>query len=81
MKFINTKAVQIPVSTIISILTAINDRDYARLKQLQTGLVKQHGVEVWQDVFGSRVLPALDQQSNRWLLNVLCNGETASARM
>ncbi|MBD2202327.1 hypothetical protein H6G33_11895 [Calothrix sp. FACHB-1219] len=74
MKFINTKAVQIPVSTIISILTAISDRDYARFQQLQTNLVKQHGVEVWQDVFGSRVLPALDQQSNRWLLKLWCKG-------
>ncbi|MBD2357700.1 hypothetical protein H6G41_24330 [Tolypothrix sp. FACHB-123] len=81
MNFINTKAVQIPVSTIISILTAINDRDYGRFKQLQITLIEQHGVEVWQDVFGSRVLPALDQQSNRWLLKLLCHGKTAAVRM
>jgi hypothetical protein len=81
MKFINTKAVQIPVSTIISILTAINDRDYARFKELQTTFVEQHGIEVWQDVFQCRVVPALDQQSNRWLLNAWCNGEPSSATM
>ncbi|MDZ8055624.1 MAG: hypothetical protein RMX68_004450 [Aulosira sp. ZfuVER01] len=81
MKFIRTKAVQIPVSTIISILTAINDRDYPRFRELQTILISQHGVEVWQDVFNCRVLPALDQESNRWLLQAWCTKETASVTM
>ncbi|BAY07905.1 hypothetical protein [Calothrix sp. NIES-2098] len=81
MKFIHTKAVQIPVSTIICILTAINDRDYPRFQELQTTLINQYGVEVWQDVFNCRVLPALDQESNRWLLQAWCTKETASVTM
>ncbi|OUL37131.1 hypothetical protein BV372_03810 [Nostoc sp. T09] len=81
MKFIHTKAAQIPVSTIIPMLSAINDRNYQRFRELQTVLIAQHGVEVWQDVFNFRVLPALDQQSNRWLLQACCTKEIASATM
>lgn len=81
MKFIRTQAAQIPVSTIIPILTAINDRDYPAFKELQTTFVSQHGVEVWEDVFNCRVLPALDQQSHRWLLEAWCTKDTASVKM
>jgi hypothetical protein len=81
MKFIRTKAAQIPVSTIIPILTAINDRDYLHFKELQASFVSQHGVEVWQDVFNCRVLPALDQQSHRWLLEAWCAKHTANVTM
>jgi hypothetical protein len=81
MKFIGTKAAQISVSTIIPILAAINDRDYRHFKELQTTFVSQHGVEVWEDVFNFRVLPALDQQSHRWLLQAWCTKNTASVTM
>lgn len=72
MTSIGTTATQIPVSTIIPMLIAINDRDYPQFKELEKIFVTQYGVDVWRDVFNFRVLPALDKQSNRWLLQAWC---------
>ncbi|HLO86366.1 MAG TPA: hypothetical protein VK203_15405 [Nostocaceae cyanobacterium] len=67
-----TTANQIPVSTIIPMFTAIGERDWQKFQDLEGDFVRQYGVEVWQEVFNFRVLPALDQDSNRWLLIQWC---------
>ncbi|MBD2504068.1 hypothetical protein [Anabaena azotica] len=65
-------ATQIPITAIIPILTAIGDRQWQQFKNLEADFVTQHGVEVWEEVFNFRVLPALDKDSNRWLLVHWC---------
>lgn len=80
MTSIKTMANQIPVGTIIPMLTAIHDRDYSGFKELEKVFVAQYGVEVWQDVLNFRVLPALDQQSNRWLLQAWCSKGIVSVK-
>lgn len=67
-----TTATQIPITTIIPILAAIGDRSWQQFKDLEADFCTQHGVEVWQEVFNFRVLPALDMDSNRWLLIQWC---------
>ncbi len=65
-------AIQIPVSIVIPMFSAIADRNWEQFKQLEADFVTQYGVEVWEDVFNFRLLPALDQESNRWLLVQKC---------
>lgn len=67
-------ATQIPITALIPILAAIGDRQWQQFKNLEADFVTQHGVEIWEEVFNFRVLPALDKDSNRWLL-VHCCGE------
>lgn len=66
-------ATLIPVSTIISMLSAISERNWSLFKELEREFAKEHGVEVWEDVFNFRLLPALDKESNRWLLIQKCS--------
>jgi hypothetical protein len=42
-------------------LTAINERSWSRFKELEREFVNLHCIEVWEDVFNFRVLPALDK--------------------
>jgi len=65
-------ATQIPITTIIPILTAIGDRSWHRFKDLEADFCTQHGVEVWEEVFNFRVKPALDKDSDRWMLIQWC---------
>ncbi|MBD2254615.1 hypothetical protein [Nostoc parmelioides] len=65
-------ATQIPITAIIPILTAIGDRQWQQFKNLEADFVIHYGVEVWEEVFNFRVLPALDKDSNRWLLVHWC---------
>jgi hypothetical protein len=65
-------ASQIPITMLIPMLTAIGDRQWQHFKDLEADFVNQHGVEVWQEVFNFRILPALDKDSNRWLLIQWC---------
>ncbi|HLO87985.1 MAG TPA: hypothetical protein VK203_23690 [Nostocaceae cyanobacterium] len=66
-------ATLIPVSIIIDMLTAINNRNWQQFKDLEINFAQEHGVEVWQDVFNFRLLPALDKDSKSWLLVQKCN--------
>ncbi|MBE9048958.1 hypothetical protein IQ243_00740 [Nostocales cyanobacterium LEGE 11386] len=65
-------ATQIPITTIIPVLTAIGDRSWQQFQELEADFVSQYSVEVWQEVFNFRILPALDQDSRRWLLVQWC---------
>ncbi|WP_017655396.1 hypothetical protein [Fortiea contorta] len=66
-------ATQIPITAIIPMLTAIGDRSWEQFKTLEINFASRYGVEVWEDVFNFRLLPALDKESNRWLLVQKCN--------
>ena len=68
-----TVATQIPITAIIPILTAIGNRSWQQFKDLEADFVSQYGVEVWQFVFNFRVKPALDKESDRWLLIQWCS--------
>lgn len=66
-------ATQIPITAIIPMLTAIGDRSWQQFKALEINFAQEYGVEVWEDVFNFRLLPALDKESNRWLLVQKCS--------
>ena len=66
-------ATQIPTSTVISMLNAINDGKYSEFKKLELELVENYGVETWEDVFNFRVMPALSKISKQWLLIQKCS--------
>ena len=58
---------------LIPILNAIADRNWEKFKELEKQFVDQHGVEEWEDFFAFRLKPALDKDSDRWLLIQWCN--------
>lgn len=58
----------IPVSELIPMLNAIANRDWEKFKDVERQFVAKHGVEAWEDVFNFRLKPALDKESDRWLL-------------
>ncbi|BBD63469.1 hypothetical protein NIES2109_63190 (plasmid) [Nostoc sp. HK-01] len=68
---------QIPVSELIPMLIAIAERNWERFKEVEKQFVTKHGIEAWEDFFAFRLKPALDQESDRWLLVKWCsNGFT-----
>ncbi|NJL63547.1 MAG: hypothetical protein HC903_19070 [Methylacidiphilales bacterium] len=68
----NETATLVPVNIVIPMLTAISDRNWTQFKKLESEFVSQYGVEVWADVFNFRLKPALDKDSDRWLLVQWC---------
>ncbi|MBN3989282.1 MAG: hypothetical protein HWQ36_01675 [Nostoc sp. NMS2] len=66
-------ATQIPLTALLPMLTAIGERDYLHFKELEIDFASIHGVEVWEDVFNFRLKPALDKDSDRWLLIQKCS--------
>jgi len=70
---ISETATLVPVSIVITMLTAIDKRDWAEFKNLEAEFVDQYGIEVWEDVFNFRLKPALDKDSDRWLLIQWCS--------
>jgi uncharacterized protein (UPF0371 family) len=71
---------QIPVSELIPMLTAISDRNWERFKQVEKKFVIEHGVEAWEDFFAFRLKPALDKDSDRWLLVQWCSTGIVSVK-
>jgi hypothetical protein len=63
----------IPVSELIPMLTVISNRNWDGFKELEKEFVTKHGVEAWQDFFAYRLKPALDKDSDRWLLVQWCS--------
>ena len=64
---------QIPVIELIPLLTAIAERNWERFKEVEKQFVTQHGIEAWSDFFAQRLKPALDKESDRWLLIQWCS--------
>jgi hypothetical protein len=69
----NKTTSQIRVSELIPILSAIADRNWERFKEVENQFVAIHGVEAWEDFFALRLKPALDKESDRWLLQMWCS--------
>ncbi|MDZ8184826.1 MAG: hypothetical protein RMX96_08245 [Nostoc sp. ChiSLP02] len=66
-------AAQVSISEIIPMLAAIGNRQWEKFKELEADFVSQYGIEVWQEVFNFRLKPALDKDSDRWLLIQWCS--------
>ncbi|MFB2833777.1 hypothetical protein [Floridanema evergladense] len=62
---------QIPIAELIYLLNAISKRNYAQFQVLENLFVANYGIEVWEEYFNFRLLPALDSASNQWLLDRL----------
>ncbi|MBW4686353.1 MAG: hypothetical protein KME40_14935 [Komarekiella atlantica HA4396-MV6] len=73
-------ATQVSITAIIPILTAIGNRQWEQFKELEADFVSQYGVEVWQEVFNFRLKPALDKDSDRWLLTQWCGEGISSVK-
>ena len=63
-----------PIKAIAPFFVAIGNRDWEEFKQLEKNFVAQHGIEAWQEEFNFRIKPALDKDSDRWLLIQWCGG-------
>jgi len=63
----------ISVVELIPMLSAIAQRNWVRFKELEQEFVAQHGVEEWEEFFAFRLKPALDKDSDRWLLIQWCS--------
>lgn len=74
-------ATQVPITTIVSMLNAISDRNWQQFKSLEINFVTQYGVDVWEDVFNFRLKPALDKNSDRWLLIQKCSTGIKSVKI
>jgi hypothetical protein len=74
-------ATLVPVNTVIAMLTAIGNRDWTQFKELEAEFVDQYGIEVWEEVFNFRVKPALDKNSDRWLLIQWCSTGIKSVKV
>ena len=57
-----------PISVVAPIFTAIGNRNWEEFKRLEKDFVDQYGVEAWEYEFNFRIKPALDKDSDRWLL-------------
>ncbi|MEM1394932.1 MAG: hypothetical protein AAGG00_16905 [Cyanobacteria bacterium P01_H01_bin.150] len=66
-------ATQVPTSTVISMLSAINDENYSEFKKLELDFVEKYDIETWEDVFNFRLMPALSKASKQWLLIQKCS--------
>ena len=74
-------ATQVPITTIVPMLTAISDRNWEQFKKLERDFVNQYCVDVWEDVFNFRLKPALDKDSYRWLLIQWCSKGIKSVKI
>jgi len=74
-------ATQVPITTIVPMLTAISDRNWEQFKKLERDFVNQYGVDVWEDVFNFRLKPVLDKDSDRWLLIQWCSKGIKSVKI
>jgi len=66
-------APQVSITAISPMLTAIANRQWEQFKELEADFVSQYSVEVWQEVFNFRLKPALDKDSDKWLLIQWCS--------
>jgi hypothetical protein len=80
MTEVQATTTQIPVSELITMLSAISERNYAQFQQLESAFVSRYGVEVWQEFFNFRLLPGLDKPSSNWLLVQFCSAGILSVK-
>lgn len=64
---LNTTHLEIPLTVLVPFLSAISDRDWETFRRLGTGFLETYDVEIWKKFFGSRLKPALDEESYSWV--------------
>ncbi|RUS95219.1 hypothetical protein DSM106972_090960 [Dulcicalothrix desertica PCC 7102] len=74
-------ATLVPLTDLMPIFAAIGERNWARFKELEREFASKHGLEVWEDVFNFRLKPALDKESDRWLLVQWCSAGIKSVKV
>lgn len=70
----------VPVSELIPILTTIAGRNWEGFKEVEKQFVAKYGIEEWQEFFAYRLKPALDKESDKWLLIQWCNTGIVSVK-
>ncbi len=70
----------ISITELIPMLTAIAERNWEKFKEIEKEFVSRHGIEAWEDFFAFRLKPALDKDSDRWLLVQWCSKGIKSVR-
>lgn len=70
----------ISVGELIPMLTAIYIRDWEDFQEKETQFVEKHGVEAWEEFFAFRLKPALDKESDHWLLTQWCETGIVSVK-
>lgn len=63
-----------PIEEIIPFFNAIKERDWDKFCALEEEFCQRYGVESWQHEFNFCIKPALDKESDRWLLIQWCGG-------
>jgi hypothetical protein len=61
------------ITELIPMLTAIAERNWEKFKEIEKQFVSKHGIEAWEEFFAFRLKPALDKDSDRWLLVQWCS--------
>ena len=69
-----------PISVVAPIFTAIGNRNWEEFQRLEADFVNQYGVEAWEYEFNFRIKPALDKDSDRWLLIQWCETGIVSVK-
>lgn len=63
----------ISITELIPMLTAIAERNWEKFQEVEKQFVSRHGIEAWEEFFAFRLKPALDKDSDRWLLVQWCS--------
>ncbi|MBC5798207.1 MAG: hypothetical protein VKL60_09525 [Sphaerospermopsis sp.] len=63
----------ISITELIPMLTAIAERNWEKFKEIEQQFVSRHSIEAWEEFFAFRLKPALDKDSDRWLLVQWCS--------
>ena len=70
----------VPVSELIPILSTIAGRDWEAFQEVEKHFIAKYGIEEWQEFFAYRLKPALDKESDKWLLIQWCNTGIVSVK-
>lgn len=70
----------ISVGVLIPMLTAIYAKNWEDFLEKEAQFVEKYGVEAWENFFAFRLKPALDKESDRWLLSMWCSTGIVSVK-
>jgi len=70
----------ISVGVLIPILTAIYARNWEDFLEKEAQFVEKYSIEAWEEFFAFRLKPALDFESDRWLLAQWCQTGIVSVK-
>lgn len=70
----------ISVGELIPMLTAIYAKKWEDFQEKEAQFVDKYGVEAWEEFFAFRLKPALDKESDKWLLAQWCQTGIVSVK-